>query len=1211
MYNFYKDIIVSPRRSTTGNSYYSSLLKGPVKRSRTRIYTTIAVLFIALLQVSAAVKAQTVTLSEKNARLGTVLEKMRKQTGFDFLYTTATLKGSNLVTISVKNVPLERALATIFENQPLQFSIEDKSVVISKKTAPNGATGEAVVHPVVHGIVYDDHNTPLAGASVRIDGYPQSAVTNERGIYFIQDPPSSGTLLVSYIGYKTDTSAISGRNEINVRLSRISMNLQAVVIVNTGYQKLNKERATGSFGKPDMKVFSERASTTDVVSRMEGLVPGMAVTPGFKGTQPNRYGTGSTQQSFIRGKSTALLQTDPIYVVNGVQVENLSMVNTDDIADISVLKDASAAAIWGARAANGVIVITTKSGRAGKKVKFNYAGFITSQGKPDFGYARYMNSSQYIQAARETFDPAAYMWSSLSNAIIAPHEQILYNQSRGLITTAQANNSLDSLAGIDNRQQIKDLWYRSAFITNQTLSASGGSDTYNFYTSLSYLKNYSGQVGASDNTYRLTLNQTINPTKAIRLSINTLLSNSVTGAKRPISAGPSFLPYQLFRDANGNNLNLDYIQGLSDATRTDYQRRSRINLDYSPLDDLNAGYTKSNLLTLNTTADLGIKLWKGLSFNGTYGYQKSPGTSSMYDDATSYAMRKELLNFTVARTPASAPVYYLPTTGGKFARGLNDNYNWTVRNQLMYNTHLRENRDELNIQAGQEGQEQYRSLETTILRGYDQNLKTYTLLDYKTLSQGVFGTVGSFRSVFNEQPYNLIYARSRYRSYFGLFSYSINDKYIIDGSVRRDYSNLFASGTSSQKKPAYSFGGKWLVSKENFMKDVSWIDNLGLRATYGITGNSPYQNAAFLVDILKTEINTTYGNSLYINSPKNDKLSWESTHTFNTGIDYSLLAGRLNGSIDFYMKNTTDLLGSVPTNPLTGSGSISGNIGNLTNKGLEISLRSVNVQTSSFSWFSNFVFSYNHNKLVSYSALDPSLNTAAYRINAQYAVGYSSLPLFAYRYAGLDNLGDPRIKLVNGTITKERDAAGAADLVYMGTTQPKFNGGLSNTFRYKSISLTANMIYNLGAVMRRDVNDFYTGRASEAAGAFGGGINEDFALRWKKPGDEATTNIPSYVSSRGLDYSRRNTNYYEFADINVVSASYIKIRDITLSYDFSSLLLRSLHLDAARIYVQTGNFMLWKANKYGIDPEYQSFTTGTRSVPAFLHPITIGANVTF
>jgi TonB-linked SusC/RagA family outer membrane protein len=1208
MYKFYNDLIVrslgciSESLRAVFIYRHSKLAKAIIMK----IKVTAIILFIACLQVSAASLAQSISLSERNSTLTSVFEKLRQQTGYDFLYTTSVLSGTHNVTVSLRNEPLEQALKTILNDQPLQFSVQDKSVVITRKRVAPVAAG------LLHGMVYGENDQPLSGATLRIIGFRQSASTDEKGMYVILDAPSEAMLIASYVGYKPDTTAIRGRNEINFHLRSSNTALKEVVIVNTGYQQLSKERATGSFGKPDMKLFAERSSSTDIVSRLEGLVPGVTVIPGFKGEQPNRFPTGNTQQSVIRGNSTVTLQRYPLYVVNGVQVEQLSNINPDDIADISVLKDAAAAAIWGARAANGVIVITTKSGRAGQKIKVNYTGYLTYLGKPDFDYARYMNSNQFIQAARETFDPVTYPWATLSTAIISPHDLILYNQSRGLTTAAQANASLDSLSRINNEQQIKDLWYRNAYLTNHTVSASGGSNLYNFYSSLSFTDTHTNEVGAGNKSYRLSFNQTVNPTKSIRFSLNTLLNNVVSNGARPIAITTAFLPYQLFQDANGNNINLNFVQGLSAATRADYQARSRLNLDYSPLDDLNRGYSKSNQLTLNTTGNLEVKLWKGLSFLGTYGYQKNPGTSSQYDDITSYSMRKELLNYTVARTPSAVPVYYLPTTGGKYSQSTNDSYNWTVRNQLVYNTRLRSKKDALNVQIGEEVQEQYRSLATTNLRGYDDQLKTYSLLDYNTLSQGVFGAIGSFRSVFTERPYRIDYERTRFKSYFGLLSYGVNDKYLFDASIRRDLSNLFASNSSSQKKPAYSFGGKWLISREEFFKKQSIFDNLALRATYGITGNSPYLKAGTVFDVLSSEINTTYGNSLYVATPQNNKLSWESTHTYNLGIDFGALSGRLNGSVEYYRKNTTDLLGRVNVNPFTGySSGITGNVGNITNRGIEVNLSSVNIQGRSFNWMSNLVFSYNNNRLVSYSDVNQTMLTDIYRLNAASVVGYSSPGLFAYRFAGLDNLGDPQIRLANGTVTKERDAANADDLVYMGTTLPKFNGGLSNTFRYNQFSLTANIIYNFGAVMRRDVNSFYSGRLSEFVSFSGGNLIEDFADRWKKSGDEAITNIPSYVASRGIDYSRRNTAYFTLADINVVSASYAKVRDITLSYDFTPKVLKTLRLENARIYAQTGNIMLWKANKYDIDPEYQNFTGGTRSIPPYKHPLTIGVNVTF
>jgi hypothetical protein len=268
------------------------------------------------------------------------------------------------------------------------------------------------------------------------------------------------------------------------------------------------------------------------------------------------------------------------------------------------------------------------------------------------------------------------------------------------------------------------------------------------------------------------------------------------------------------------------------------------------------------------------------------------------------------------------------------------------------------------------------------------------------------------------------------------------------------------------------------------------------------------------------------------------------------------------------------------------------------------------VQGKNFSWSTNLIFSYNQNKLDKYTALQAYMLTDTYRLTSENIVGYSSTPLFAYRFAGLDNLGDPLIKLADGTLTKSFNSAKAEDLVYMGTRTPKINGGLTNTLTYKGFALSANMVYNFGAVMRRDVNQFYTGRLTGSEGGFSGNISPEFLARWQNPGDELSTNIPSYVADPS-DNFRRNTDYYTLADINVVNASYIKLKEVTLSYKISERTLHFLKISSASLFVQTGNYMIWKANKYNIDPEFQDFRNGGRGLPSYTHSYSIGANITF
>jgi hypothetical protein len=275
----------------------------------------------------------------------------------------------------------------------------------------------------------------------------------------------------------------------------------------------------------------------------------------------------------------------------------------------------------------------------------------------------------------------------------------------------------------------------------------------------------------------------------------------------------------------------------------------------------------------------------------------------------------------------------------------------------------------------------------------------------------------------------------------------------------------------------------------------------------------------------------------------------------------------------------------------------------MVNKGIELKLTTANIQGKDFSWTTTFVFAYNTNKLLSYATVNPYLNTDYGKMSYPYWIGYSYHPMWAYRFAGLDNMGDPQIQLKDKSITKTPNVATADDLVYKGSQIPLFNGGLSNTFRYKGFSLSANIVYNLGAGMRRPVNGFYSGMLY--TGGFYGNISEDFVNRWRKPGDEKITNIPSYVSNGYVNYSRRETAYYTNADVNVISASYAKIRDITLSYSLPRTLLQRVRVDNVNVYAQTSNFLIWKNNHYGLDPEYPQVAVPSK------HPVSVGVNVVF
>ena len=1175
---------------------------------------TTVILLASLLHVSAAGLAQKVSMNATNANLKTIIKELRGQTGYNFILKKKFLDEFKPVSLSVNNADFEEVLKQVFAGQKFSYSIDSKTVIIKEKEKNYiDFLLERLAAINVRGVVRNNTGDLLPGAMVKVKGSPIRTLTNANAEFAINGIEEGRILEISYIGYKT--LEVPASRAMFIILEPQVKELDEVAVIRTGYQELTKERATGSYAKPDMEVFKNRTGTTDIVTRLEGLIPGLTIVAGPRVTLK---GNGSNQ-AILRGVGSVELSSDPLYVVNNIATTDISGINPNDVSDITILKDAAAVAIWGARAANGVIIITTKSGGKNQNLQFSYNASFNFKGKPDFGYRPVLSSREYIEAVKETFNATNYPFGSLANSFIAPHEQILYNQAN--LPTIQVNAKLDSLAGINNIDQINDLFYRDALMSNQTISATSGGEKYSFYGSFSFNDNKSNLPGEKNQVYGLNIRQDINPVKSIRISLNTSLVNGVSRSRPNLNIDNRFLPYQLFQDNSGNAISMPYMSGWSDSVRKNYEQRSRINLVYTPLDEPEYGYSKSNSLSVNLNANIGIDIWKGLSFIGTYSFVKSPGSGVSYQDAKSYQYRRELLGNTVSPTTTSEPVYYLPLTGGKYSTSNTASQNWNIRNQLVYNAAPRSGRDHLSIQVGQETQEQFSSSSSTTFYGYDEALQTFSLPDYAALSRGINSIVqGSFPAYPVTPPSENL---QRFVSLFGLASYSFDGKYNVDASWRRDHSNLFGQDKSTQNKPVWSIGGKWLIAKEQFMKNISWLDELSVRATYGIAGNSPFGGGASF-NVLSPEYgNNPAGASLVITTPANKKLLWEATRSKNLGLDVAVFKNRIALSLDFYDKNTTDLLGGYVLNPFTGfstvNGNITGELGGFRNKGLELSLRTINIKSANFSWRSNLIFSYNKNKLTGYIVPNMYNTGAGSRLNADFYSGYSMSTIFAYRYAGLDHTGNPMIRLMDGSTTKISNVAQADDVAYMGTAIPVYNGGFSNTISFRGLSFTANMIYNLGHVMRKDINDVYTGRISGRASWGGGGtssvfngnLNSYFKDRWKNPGDEAFTDIPGYISNQYQSYIQRDLNYYLMSDRNVVSASYIKLRDVTFSYALPKSVLDLVRIQSVNVFAQATDFMIWKANKAGIDPEYHNLRAGTRNMRMFKHSYSFGTNITF
>ncbi|UII19007.1 SusC/RagA family TonB-linked outer membrane protein [Fulvivirga ligni] len=1156
---------------------------------------------------------------------------IRSQTDYQFVYRYDALKDAPPVQLQKGNITTSALLIKALAPTGYAYDFEDNTVIVTKakksEQLPQLVTIQAVT---VTGVVTDSVGSPLPGATVQIANTNTGVSTDADGRFSISNIEIGTTLIISYIGFRPESIVVSQENMsgLNIILHEDINTLSEVVFVSTGYETLSKERSAGSFAKPKMDVFQNRSSTMNVAERLDGLVPGLVVnrSPGAELFNP----------LLIRGLSTTqLAYSSPLIVVDGVPIADIAPltnsnvplsgllnINPQDIEDITVLKDATAASIWGARAANGVIVINTKKGSATDGVKFQYDGFVTWEDTPDLDYLQTLESREFIQVAEDIFNPERNSYNDVtayttSGNGIPPHEQILYDRYRGTITEATARRRLDSLASINNRDQIEDIWYRPSILSSHTLSASGGNGGYTFYGSANYTGTQSHRPGEEDDRYKLNIRQNFDAGKRINIDIITDLTYQDKFSPNNITVDSRYLPYQLFKDENGNNVDISHMTQLNDSIRTVMENASLLDLSYTPLDEVDYAYTKNETKSIRNILGAEVKILEGLKFQGKYGYTVNLTDNEVYRDHLAVDQRMQLAEFTVVSAPGSAPQYLLPATGGKYTTRTTNVESWTIRNQLSFVKNWNKRKHQLNLIAGQEAQEQLSVIKTSEVRGYDDRLQSYEQVDYGQLlsvanvvkpNQYNYPEYGLVTSGLNSERYfGRAENTTRFTSYYGNAAYTYNLKYSVNASVRNDQSNLFGLAKAAQNKPVWSVGAKWHISDEVFMQNIDWLNYLSLRASYGITGNAPTPGTAASFDILSPVSSFFFPETgLRISTPGNRNLSWERTATTNFGVDFGFL-NRISGSLDYYQRRTTDLIGVIPANPLAGYSTVTGNLGDLENDGVELSLQTRNVVLKNFSWSSIINLAYNENKITNLSLVEET-TSGARRVDEQFVVDYPAFSLFAYDYAGLDENGDPQVRLADGTITTESTVTVPEDIKFMGTTQPKWNGGFMNTFTYKNFSLNINTVFSLGHVMRRDVNRFYSGnRLIPQTNNFQtGNIHQEYLDRWMEAGDEVFTHIPRHVD---VEDGTRNTDYYVEGDINVISASFIKIRDINLIYNLPSKIFGKTGMDQIALRAQVSNILVWANNDYGIDPEYHFFQ-GIRS-PWPGQRFTFGLNVKF
>ncbi len=1155
MYNFYKQLGTPP-------AYVSKLLL--------MMRLTTLILITAIMQVSAGSFAQKITLSEKNAPLMKVFDKIRQQTGYDFIVTRSVLKNTVPVNIEARNVELKEVLQKVFENQPLEYTISNRSVLIKEKEKSfiDRLIGKFQTFDV-YGTVLDDEGNVLPGATVHIKGSAKSLVTRSDGAFAFSAVDENTVLVFSYIGYQTQEIAVKGKKmPLKVMLLPAKSDLQEVnVTYSTGYQNIPKDRATGSYDVISGEQIGKKV-VAGLLERLEGAGSGLLVNVGT----PDRSLTPGRDNFTIRGTSTIYSEKKPLIVLDGFPTElDLVNINPDNVQSITILKDAAAASIWGVRAANGVIVIESKRGAFISKPQVNFSSAFTFTGRPRMDYRKVLNSAQYLDLEKELVDkgilPGQKSAFSIYPLPLSVGTELAMKLKRNIITRQQYDDEVQRLGKIDVNQQYQQYLLQSPFAQQYNVNVSGGSSVTRNYLSASYADERSNSIGDGGNRLVVNFNNETKITSKLTLSAETFVTvlrqkNNGIGLKGNQPGTTNLLPYDQIVDANGAANNFAYKAKAS--TLDSLQKRDYMPWKYNYMDELANADNRYRSLAYRLTAGLNYKLNGWMSADVKYMTEREFDKTRNHYNQDTYMTRNLINSYTVASTHVKG----IPVGGILDLNNLERN-NYNVRGQLNFNPDLGA-AGRLDAVVGVELRETLVSSDGSRLYGYDDRLLSSIPVNYTLVYKTADGDL--------KVPYGMSVGnrKDRYTSVFGNFTYTYKTKYSLSGSFRKDDSNLFGASKEFSSVPLWSVGAMWRAKDESFMGGLTWLSKLNLRATAGYNGNLNKDTSPYLVmqqSGTNPVNNNPYG-SIY--NPANPQLRWERVQTFNLGADFSLFRNRINGSVDAYWRKSLDLLGNVDINPTYGFTSLLVNQLQMKSRGVDVELSANVIRTSDFSWTPAANFSFNTNKVTkAYFQQE----TTTYYTNANNPIQGQQLgSLYTYKYAGLNQNGNAMIyngkgeKVLADLNTFDSKDLGALQL--QGNTTPPYFGGITNTFTYKNFELFTLFTFKTGHIfMRPTAEQIYTFPYTRIAHA-------DLANRWRVPGDELKTNIPA-VDPLHTGYDR-----YIRSDYFVEDASYLRWRDVTLTYHVPVKKLKWSALQLLSVSATGRNLALWTANKEGIDPDY-------------------------
>lgn len=1088
------------------------------------IIRTMKVTFVILLSfclhVSAKSYSQKITLSAKNMPLEKVFKIIKKQSGYSFFYDHSLLKNAAGVNISVVNQPLEEALQLCFENQSLTWSVVGKTIVVKPAIQPNkpshnpgGAKTNMLVLRAessenstslhlqeITGKVTDEKGDVLPGVSIVIKGTSTGTVTNESGNFLLNTTVENPTLVFSFVGYQSLEINTRGKNVLDIVLPSDTKALEEVIVI--GYTSKQTSQLTSSISTVSGKQLND-VTSNNPLSLLQGKAPGVIVS------NPSGDPTASSNV-VIRGSSSITAGSGPLMVVDGIIGGNA---NPNDIETITILKDAAATGLYGSRAANGVIIITTKSGKSGKtRISLNAS---TGFNNATTGNFRVMNSQE------------------------------LYDYEKSFYPADRFDREIPASVANQNTNW-QDLAFRTGITQNYVLSVSGGTDKTKFYVAGNFY-NEEGTLRfneAKKYNLRTNLNHKINEKFSLNIKLNSYFNQ--------FQSDPSGLDGALYGAYNNMPWDKPYNTdgSVNRGTEGGWYGREQENFLHGWQYNLN----QSKSTGIDADVNLEYKIIPDLTF---YTYNRvSYGNSrgDLYHDIRSKA-GKGL---------------------GRLTDSFGNRMSLITSNRLKYDKII--GNHQITALAVAEAEKNRIENNEFTGEGFAPGLHVMS-----TASRILTGSGDIFENAFSKGLAQLDYSYDN--RYFGVVSY-INESSSRFGANRR-------SGNF------YTLGASWILSNENFMSNSSAIDLLKLRASYGLTGNAEIGNYQSLG--LYSFAAQYAGNSAAFPSQlANKDLTWEKAKTLNFGVDLNILK-RISLNVDLYKKTTDGLLLNVELPYTSGFASVIRNVGAVQNKGLEVNLSTINLK-GAFRWESGFNIAFNRSKVL--QLVD---GKDIRQGNLLISEGQELYTWNMRKWASVDaENGDPLWEVVNtdangNEVRSTTNSYSNATLQNVGSAAPDFTGGFSNTFSYKRFTLSAFMNFVSGNKVYHTSRGLFD--SDGAYFTYNSMVLADNWSRWEKPGDIATH--PKAVFGGNRNSNQTSSRYLE-------DGSYLRLRNINLSYDIPSGFLNRFKIADMKIYV-SGDNLVTLTQFSGMDPEVSLGPGG--GISSIKYPISkkvlFGINLTF